>query len=78
MVTGTGKSINLPKGPEVLRSSMAKLISKKFFMLKDELAAKCYLFTAMAFSRIISATGLFSRWLSNHEMMSRYKNALFS
>lgn len=34
MVKGTGNVIYLPKGPEVLKSNMAKLISRKFSVLK--------------------------------------------
>ena len=59
MVRGGDKSIYLPKAPEVLTKSMAKLISTRlvrgwFFNCKS-----LYLVSAKAFSLIISDTDLF-------------------
>lgn len=34
MVKGTGNVINLPNGPDVLKSNIAKLISRKLWVLK--------------------------------------------
>lgn len=78
IVIGTGNCINLPKAPEVLTKSIAKLISSKWAMCGFFELKFTYLVTAKAFSLIIWATGLFSKWLCNQERISKYKNALFS
>src|SRR5690606_31431512 len=50
-------------GPPALRSPLGCLYQR---LIKS------------AFSRMIWATGLFSRWLSSQDRMSRYRKALFS